>query len=100
MQVLLTDAIQQIRDDLREAVRQGKGMDIVFTPTSIEVELAITFTAELKAEGGFKLLAFLDLSSEATASRESQHKIKLSLSVADKDGQSLEISDDEHREDF
>jgi hypothetical protein len=42
----------------------------------------------------FRLLAFLDLSAEATANRESQHKIKLSLAVADKNGQPLKVGSD------
>src|SRR5208337_2195264 len=88
-QIPLSDAIQQLREQLREAILEGKGQDIVFTPNSIDIELGVTFKAEAKASGGFKLLAFLDLSGEAAAGRESQHKIKLSLSVADKDGRPI-----------
>jgi hypothetical protein len=40
------------------------------------------------------LLAFLDLSGEAKASRASEHKIKLSLSVADKNGQPIKVRSD------
>jgi hypothetical protein len=90
MQVRLADAIQQLRDELREAILQGKDQDIVFTPTGIDLELSISFTAEAKAGGGVKLLAFLDLSTEARASRESQHKIKLSLTVTE-DGQPIRV---------
>jgi hypothetical protein len=32
MQIPLTDAIQQLRDELREAILEGKDKDIVFTP--------------------------------------------------------------------
>ncbi len=91
MQIPITDAIQQLRDQLREAVLEGRDQDIVFTPNGVEVELGVTFAAEAKAGGGFKLLAFLDLCAEAKASRESQHKIKLSLSVADRHGQPLKV---------
>jgi hypothetical protein len=91
MQVPLADAIQQLRDELREAILEGRDKDIVFTPNEIELELGINFTTEAKVGGGFKLLAFLDLSAEAKASRESQHKIKLSLAVADRDGQPIKV---------
>jgi hypothetical protein len=91
MQIPLADAIQQLRDELREAILEGREKDIVFTPNGIELELGINFTAEAKAGGGFKLLAFLDLSTEAKASRESQHKIKLSLAVADRDGKPIKV---------
>jgi hypothetical protein len=94
MQIPLADAIQQIRDELREAVIEGAGQDIVFTPNGIELELGITFSAEAKGGGGFKLLTFLDLSAEAKAARESQHKIKLSLSVADGQGNPLKVRSD------
>jgi hypothetical protein len=98
MQVPLADAIQQLRDELREAILEGRDKDIVFTPNGIELELGITFAAEAKVGGGFKLLAFLDLSAEAKAKRESQHKIKLSLAVADKDGKPIKVRSTKVRE--
>jgi hypothetical protein len=94
MQVTLADAIKQLRDELREAILEGKDEDIVFTPNGVELELGVTFGIEAKASGGFKLLAFLDLSAEGKASRESQHKMKLSLSVADKDGRPIKVRSD------
>ena len=94
MQIPLADAIQELRDQLREAILEGKDQDIVFTPSGIDLELAINFTAEAKAGGGIKVLALLDLSADANASRESQHKIKLSLTVADKDGQPIKVRSD------
>ena len=94
IQIPLSVAIQQLRDQLRDAILEGKDQDIVFTPNSIDIELGVTFKAEAKASGGFKLLAFLDLSGEAAAGRESQHKIKLSLSVADKDGRPIKVRSD------
>jgi hypothetical protein len=94
MQIPLSDAIQQLRDELRKAILEGKDQDIIFTPNGIDIELGVSFSAEAKAGGGFKLLAFLDLSAEAKANRESQHKIKLSLSVVDKDGQPLKVRSD------
>jgi Trypsin-co-occurring domain 2 len=94
MQIPLSDAIQQLRDELRKAILEGKDQDIIFTPNGIDIELGVSFSAEAKAGGGFKLLAFLDLSAEAKVNRESQHKIKLSLSVADKNGQPLKVRSD------
>lgn len=94
MQIPITVAIQQLRDELREAILEGKDQDIVFTPNGIELELGVSFSAEAKAGGGFKLLTFLDLSAEAKASRQSQHKIRLSLTVADKNGQPIKVRSD------
>ncbi|RKF35852.1 trypco2 family protein [Paraburkholderia fungorum] len=91
MQIPISEAIQQLRDELRQAILEGEGQDIVFTPNGVEIELAVKFTVEAKAGGSFKLLALLDMSTEAKASRERQHSIKLSLSVADRDGQPIKI---------
>jgi hypothetical protein len=94
MQIPISDAIQQLRDEPRGAILEGKDQDIVFTPNGIELELGVNFSAEAKAGGGVKLLTFLDLSAEAKASRENQHKIKLSLTVADKNGQPIKALSD------
>jgi hypothetical protein len=91
MEIPIADAIEQLRDQLREAVLEGKDKDVIFTPNGIDVELSINFKAEATGKGGVKLLALLDLSGGATASHESIHKIKLSLSVADNKGQPLRI---------
>jgi Trypsin-co-occurring domain 2 len=87
----LSEAIQQLRDELREAMLEGVGQQIVFTPENIELELGVSFGTEEKAGGGVKLLAFLDLSLEGKAKQESQHKIKLSLRVANAKGQPLKV---------
>ena len=93
-QIPLSEAIQQLRDELREAILEGKDQDIVFTPNSIDVELSVKFSVEAKAGGGFKLLAFLDMSGEAKTGRESDHKIKISLSVANKNGEPIKVRSD------
>lgn len=92
MQVSVADAIRQLRDDLRDAILEGKDKDIVFTPSSVELELGIEFATEAEAGGGIKLLAFLDLSAEGKASRKSQHTVRLCLTVADKNGQPIKVS--------
>ncbi len=51
-QIPLADAIQQLRDELRQAILEGKGQEILFTPNSVEIELSVSFTAEAKASGG------------------------------------------------
>ena len=94
MQVKLVDAISQIRDDLRDAIVEGADQDIVFTTETVDLELSITFGTELKAGGGVKLLAFLNLSGEAKTSDSQQHRIMLSLKVADRDGNPIKVRSD------
>jgi hypothetical protein len=91
MRVTLADAIKQLRDELREAVLESKGQDIVFTPEAIELELGITFDTEVKAGGGFKLLAFLDFSAEAKTGNSNQHRVKLTLKATDDKGTPLKV---------
>jgi Trypsin-co-occurring domain 2 len=42
LQIPLADAIRQLRDELREAILEGKDKDIVFTPNGIDIELSVT----------------------------------------------------------
>jgi hypothetical protein len=100
MQITLSDAIQQIRAELRKAAIDGADQDIVFTPTGVDIELAVTFEKEAKAGGGFKVLAFLDLSTEAKASQGNSHKIKLSLSVANQDGTPFKVKSEKRASDL
>ena len=79
MSIPLSEAISQLRDELRKAVLERKGEDIIFVPKQIELELGVTLETEAKAGGGFKFV--VDLSAEAKASRSSAHKVKLILDV-------------------
>ncbi len=94
MQIRLSEAIEQLREELRGAVVEGRGKDIVFTPQSVEVELAISFATELKAGGGVKILAFLDLSTEAKTGETQAHKVTLKFDVEDSKGRPLKVHDD------
>jgi hypothetical protein len=100
LDIPIAAAIEQLCEQLRECILEGKDKDIVFTPTSVDVELSVNFKAEATTKGGFKLLAFLDLGVEAKAGRESQHKIKLSLSVTDRNGEPLKIRSETLRSDL
>ncbi len=92
-QIRLSDAIEQLRDELREAIAKGRGKDIMFTPKSVELELSVTFGVEEKVGGGFKLLTFLDLSAEAKSSDSQSHKVKLQLEVSGEEGEPIKVRD-------
>jgi hypothetical protein len=94
MQVPLAEAIEQLRDELRRAVVEGKDKDILFVPKLVELELVVTFGAEAKTGGGFKLLAMLDLSAEIKATRSNQHKLKLQFEVTDAHGNPILVRSD------
>ena len=92
MSVSLSEAIAQLRNELREAILESGDDDIVFVPTEIELDLGVTWEGETKAGGGFKLLTFVDLSTEARAARSSAHKVKLKLQVTDADLQPIKVA--------
>ncbi|MEY9126391.1 trypco2 family protein [Bradyrhizobium yuanmingense] len=91
MHISIAEAINQIRNDLREAIVESAGQDILFTPKEITLELGVTFGTEVKAGGGFKLLTFLDLSGEAKSSNNRQHKIVLKLEASDAKGSPIKV---------
>lgn len=95
MYIPLADAIRQIRDDLWEAMLEGKDQDIIFTPQEVELELTITMRMGEVAGGGFKPLTFLDLSTEATTAKNTEHKIKLKLNVPDKEDNQVKMRSDQ-----
>jgi hypothetical protein len=90
----LADAISQLRDQLRLAIIEGSGQDIVFTPKEVELELAVTFEVEAEASGGFKLLALLDLSAKGAVTRGQDHKLTLRLDVANAKGEPIKVRSD------
>lgn len=91
MNIPLSVAINELRNELRNAILEGSEHDIVFTPNALDIELLVSFSTEAKAGGGFKLLTFIDVSTEAKATRAYHHKIKLSVSIADKHGNPIKV---------
>jgi hypothetical protein len=92
MSVSIAEAIEQLRNELREAVLERRDDDIVFAPTEIEVDLSVAWEGEAKAGGGFKVLTFVNLSAEAKAVRSTEHRVKLKLQVTDADGEPLKVA--------
>jgi hypothetical protein len=54
----------------------------------------------LESDIDVRVIAFLDISTEAKTGRESEHKIKLSLSVADKYGKPIKVRSEAARRDL
>jgi hypothetical protein len=91
MQIPLTLALSQLRDELREAVLESKGKDVVFTPKEIEFELAVTFDVKEEARGGIKILALLDLSAGTSNASQFSHRVKFKMDVANDRGEPLKV---------
>jgi hypothetical protein len=91
MSIPLSEAIAQIRKELRKAVLERGDEDIIFVPKQIELELSVTLETEAKGKAGVKLFVFVDTSAQARASRSSEHKVKLTLEVTDRELKPIKV---------
>ena len=87
--ISLADAIESLRNDLREAHAKA-ATDIVFTPGPIEIELTVAFAEENAAGGGIKAYIF-EASASTKGTETGTHRVKLSLSVADEKGDPIAL---------
>jgi Trypsin-co-occurring domain 2 len=81
--IRISEAIAQLRDELREAILESDDKDILFVPQEIEIELGLEYEVGAAGKGGFKVLTLFDFSTDAKATRKSDHKVRLKLSVTD-----------------
>ncbi|HEX4954674.1 MAG TPA: trypco2 family protein [Thermoanaerobaculia bacterium] len=56
--IRLATMVQQLREELAEAVRQGKGQEIQFELGDIELELQVVVSREGTGKLGFSVLGF------------------------------------------
>ena len=95
--IKLSDAIENLREELQKAKDKGKDKELRFDIESIDVEFEITFQGESSAEvdssaktnlGIFVLGLGSKISSKNTDS--SKHKIKISLKAIENAGTTTE----------
>jgi hypothetical protein len=85
----LADAVRVVREQLEIAREAGESEQTRFTVDSVEIELAVQVTKDVKAKGGVRL-GVVSFEAGGGGSSESVHRVKLSLSPG-RDGRSLEI---------
>lgn len=93
----ITDAVDQLRSELSNAVLKKPETGIQFDIDNIEVELQLVFevSGNIEVSGGWSVLGWsLGAKSEAGASRTGVHTVKLSLSpkVVDASGERSDMS--------
>ncbi|MEV5414358.1 trypco2 family protein [Thermopolyspora sp. NPDC052614] len=87
----ITVAIEQLRAQLLAAQEQGRGKELRFQITEVEMEFAV----EVRKEGGGNLglhLGLVKVGADGKLSHGQTHRLKLKLNVTDADGGSPEIS--------
>lgn len=89
----ITEAIEQLREQLSAAQEKGKGASLRFHITEVEMEFLVEVRKEGKGGAGLKL-GVVSLGADGAISQGSTHRLRLKLDVKDGDSeQDATISD-------
>ncbi|MCC5614554.1 hypothetical protein LC605_05570 [Nostoc sp. CHAB 5836] len=89
--IKLSDAIENLREELRLAQEKGKNKNLQFDTQLIELELEISAEDESGASGKINWYIFGG-GVDAKAKDASKHKLKLTLRAVDASGQPIRVS--------
>ena len=89
--IRLSDAIENLREELKLAQEKGKNQDLQFNINSIEIELEVVAETEIDASGKINWW-ILGGGVGAKAKDASKHNLKLSLQAVDAKGQPMRVS--------
>jgi hypothetical protein len=88
----LADAIDQVRAELEQAIRNGQQSPVAFRPGPVELEFEVAFTRTGGVNGGFQL-SVLSFGAKHEKSSGATHRVKVALTPADRDGRDMLIGD-------
>jgi hypothetical protein len=89
--IRLSDAIENLREELKLSQQKGQGKDFQFSVGSIEVELEVV--AEEQVGGSGKINWWVFGGGADFKTKDSiKHKLKLTLQVVDKDGLPIKVA--------
>ena len=88
----LADAIDQVRAELEQAVKNGQQSPVAFRAGPVELEFEVAFTRAGGVNGGFQL-SVLSFGARREKSAGTTHRVKVTLTPADRDGQDMLIGD-------
>jgi hypothetical protein len=88
----LAKAIQDLRNELLQAVAEGEGKELRFKLDPVELELSLGMTYKGGANAGVKFWV-LDLGAKGDLERATTHKLKLKLNPVDKNGNQFMVRD-------
>ncbi|MGW8437669.1 trypco2 family protein [Nocardiopsis sp. NPDC055879] len=78
MELRLTEAVQTLRDELTEAIKQAEDADLAFDVGPIGMEFEVAFRVDAKAKG--KVAAWIvSGEAEAGAGRTHSHRVSFTL---------------------
>ena len=86
----LADAIAALRAELTSALRAGDGSDVRFELGAVELEFLVDVRRDASADLGVKFWV-LSLEGKGGLSRNSQHRVKLTLQPIQDGAEKLQI---------
>lgn len=87
----LADAIGQVRSELEQAIEEGAQSGVAFRAGSVQLEFEVAFTKVGGVDGGFRL-SVLAVGAKRERASVSTHRIQVSLTPVDRQGQDKLIS--------
>jgi len=91
MQIRLSEAIENLREELKLARNKGENRDLQFNVGAIEIELEVVMEKDAGASGKINWYLFAG-TMDSKAKDTSKHKLKLSLNAIDNNGNSVRVS--------
>jgi hypothetical protein len=76
--ITIAEAVEQLREDLLQAIAQGDGRKVQFGLEAVELELGLTATREAEAGAKVKWLV-VEVGGKGKAVSEDTHKLTLKL---------------------
>ena len=87
----LASAIEDLRSELLNALKEGVGKELHFRLKPIELEFSLAITGSGKVKGGVKFWV-VEFGAEVEGKRESTHKLKLVLEPIGLGGAPYEVA--------
>jgi len=84
-QVRLSDAIGQLRAELEGTIEADKHSPVAFRAGPVELEFQVAFEATASADAGVRVWV-LSAGAKGEATRSTSHRLKVSLTPADRQG--------------
>jgi hypothetical protein len=88
----LAEAIDQVRTELEQAIKDGESSAVAFRAGTVELEFEVAFAKTGGIKGGFQL-SVLSFGAKRERSSTATHRVKVALTPVDRQGRDKLIGD-------
>jgi Trypsin-co-occurring domain 2 len=88
----LAEAIDQVRTELEQAIKDGERSAVAFRAGPVELEFEVAFAKTGGVEGGLQL-SVLSFGAKGERSSTATHRVKVALTPVDRQGRDKLIGD-------